>query len=54
MEENFFCACGNGLKCKGICRETNLFRKRTILKRCPSAHKEERKNKREEQIRRTI
>lgn len=45
MEQEFLCACGNGLKCKGICRETNLFRKRKILKRCPAAYGKEQENK---------
>jgi len=42
MKEQFLCACGTNLKCKGICRETNLFRKRsnlTRMSRCPAAYK---------------
>jgi len=32
------CAC-NGKPCKGICRETNLIRKRTDESCCPSAYR---------------
>jgi hypothetical protein len=38
IREILFCAC-NGLKCNGICRETNLYRKRTNgMDKCPSAY----------------
>ena len=39
MVEQFLCACGTKLKCKGICRETNLLRKRKRMSRCPAAYK---------------
>lgn len=28
MQSQLFCACGNGLKCEGICREQHLYRAR--------------------------
>lgn len=46
MEQNFLCACGNKLKCEGICKDTNLFRKRKTAKRCSAAyHKVEKRQK---------
>jgi hypothetical protein len=37
--DGILCA-SNGLKCDGICRKINLYRKRTDMKRCPAAYEE--------------
>lgn len=45
--DGLLCAC-NALPCDGICRKTNLNRKRISGSRCPSAYiKEPKKKKRE-------
>jgi len=36
--DNLLCAC-NGLRCSGICRKINLYRKRKNQNICPSAYK---------------
>jgi hypothetical protein len=54
-EEKFHCACGQNLKCKGDCRDENLFREdRKFLRLCPSAYNnrhQEQRPKREVSLR---